>query len=115
MIELIYSGDSNPLTNYLKAPEVQLVSCSALLCSNLIQSQSKDTPRFISELTDERTLKYLRKLLSTKISKSGNLTVIEGSTFGFEYTGLFDGAILLVEKLIQHVARQLNLEILIFL
>jgi hypothetical protein len=82
------------------------------LCSYLV-GQEDSSPDLQQELAQEVVLKYLRKLLSVKarqghplkltfpkVSKVGNLTSIEGSTFGYQQTGLFDGCVFLVEKML---------------
>ena len=105
LLELISQSEpSASLANNLKSADVQFVSCTAYLCSALIPAAVKDLKKLISELKDERTLKYIRKLLSSKISKTGNLSSVTGSTFGYQHFGLFDGAVMMIDKLLQTVA-----------
>ncbi len=89
----------NFFTNSLKSTEVMFVACNTLACSALVD---QDTV-LLNELAQEMSLKYLRKLLSVKVSKVGNLTTIEGSTFGYQHVGLFDGSLFVIEKLLKLV------------
>jgi hypothetical protein len=68
-----------------------------LLCSHLVEYGKE----LLEVLQEEIPMKYLRKLLSAQISKE-KITVesIEGSTFGFRQTGMFDGCAFLILKIL---------------
>jgi hypothetical protein len=101
------------LISGIKSADVATCSAACLLCAGLLPLQeSNGSPTaqlseaaslkrnsFLDELCQESVAKFMRKLLSTQASKTNNLT-IEGSCFGLQHIGIFDGCVTLLQRLV---------------